>query len=832
MLPTPASAGALLCALLALGPTSAARSPRPSPDVHARAEELLEEKEYDAAAGLLREHVMRAGEDARARELFGRALLHLERPDEAAHHLSVAVRLIETGGNTRGARNARRDLGRADKLNGRRERVFRDITSKLLKAAEGLHESGHAERALDLLDRVSTVATGKDAAKVATLHETVRAAFEEIDLDSATVERGEEGAWPLIELESDHYKLRCNLEREVVELVADTMDDIHAYYVSLYLDGDEGAISSAKATIRIHPDREKMLEHWGGGGDGPEGWWSPGENKVTCYDTRTKGGSLDWMLLTLFHEASHQFMTALSQKGGWAPAWLNEGTSTFFEGAVAMADHRVLWPDAAIGRLRNLAGMLEHGTGPTLTDVIGYSGRGSYPGEYYAFGWGLVYFMQQYEDPTTLAYVYRPLYARYREHITSRGGDSMDLFEEVFLGADSPLGHTDLTGFERDWRRWILEEVKPLHIGPSTEQRKRRTDAVERYLEAAEAAGGKRKTTPAEREFLSRALGHIEHVRTKIDAEHGPDLLLLTRQIDVLTRLERASACAPLLEQVLDGYDEGRFELDEERYEDFEKRLRTLDRRNWALRNARSRIAGLTRAARRLTDDYLEVEPPLLLRAYTFAAEAGTALDDEEQLLPLADELRERARNAGILLGEVRPLGARKADWETVFSADARQFDPGAAGGVRIAAVRPAAYVNTALKVGVEYEVRARLRRVGEVFMSSVHGLVVHAPLDGDWIVFGIGREGRAGLWRISPTEGGGALSRSMQKLFLDRPVAADEHPRITAHVAGRRLTVTVEDREPLDIELPEDLAPPRHVGVFVKDGECVFEDAVVEIYP
>ncbi len=846
MPPTPAFAGVLLLGLLVsreatplarvpilhLAPVPASDGTRRVDDIHERAKALLEEEEYEAAAGLLREHLMRTGADARARELMGRALLHLERPDEAAHHLAIAVRMIEASGDTRGARDARRDLQRSDRLNSRRERIFRDITSKLLKAAKSLHESGHAERSLDLLGRIERVATGKDAGKVRALHKTVRAAFEEIDLDSATVDRTEAGAWPLIELESDHYKLRCNLEREVVQLVADTLDDIHAYYVLLYLDGDESAMRGAKATIRIHPDREKMLENWGGGGPGPAGWWSPGENKVTCYDTRTAGGSLDEMLLTLYHEASHQFMTALSRKGGWAPAWLNEGTSTFFEGAVAMADHRVLWPDAAIGRLRNLAGMLEHDSGPSLADVIGFADRGSYPGEYYPFGWGLVYFMQQYEDPRTLEYSFRPFYARYRERITSRGGDSMRLFEEIFLGADSPLAHQNLADFERDWRRWILEEVKPLHIGPRAERRLRRTRAVERYLQAAEAAGGERKTTAEEREFLTRALGHIEHVRTRIDAEHGPALDLLLEQVEVLTRLDRPEATAPLIEAVLDGCDEGLFEIDEERYGELETRLRTLDRRNWALRNARSRIAGLTRAARRLVDDYLEAEPPLLLRAYTFAAEAGTVLDDGEQLLPLSEELRGRAREAGLLLGEVHSLAARKGNWMKIFSAGAKLFAPASAAGIRIVSVRPSAYVNTALEVGAEYELRARIRRVGEVFMSSVHGLVVHASTDGDWIVFGIGREGQAGLWRISPTEGGGALSRSIQKLFLERPVSEGEHPRVAVHVTGRQLTIRIEGREEIEAELPEDLAPARRVGVFVKDGECSFEDAVIELYP
>src|SRR5678810_546011 len=102
-------------------------------------------------------------------------------------------------------------------------------------------------------------------------------------------------------------------------------------------------------------------------------------------------------------------MTLLS-RGGFTPSWLNEGTASFFEGASAMADGRVLWPDAPIDRLQTLnmmlGGMTFGGKAPKLVDVIGWNQPRSYDAEYYPWGWGLVYFMQQYEDPTTLEYVY------------------------------------------------------------------------------------------------------------------------------------------------------------------------------------------------------------------------------------------------------------------------------------------------------------------------------------------------------------------------------------------------------------------------------------------
>jgi len=813
-----------------LSPAAAPRAPAPD-GVHERARELIEGREWQAAVELLREHLKGAAQDALANELIGRALLALGRRDEAAHHLATAVASIESGGDPRAARFARRDLARADPFNSRRERFFRDVASKLYKAAEALHESGHPERALDLLERIEPIARGKGADEVRALRAKVRAAFEQIDLDEAGVERSEEGFWPLVELESEHYRLRCNLEPEVVELVADTMDDLHAYYVQLYFDGDEKAARGARATIRVHPDKRSMLGEWQGAGAGPEGWWSPGENQVTCYDTRTSTGSLDWMLTTLFHEASHQFMSLLARKGGWAPSWLNEGTATFFEGAVAMADHRVLWPDAALERLQNLALMLKAGGGPAASEVVGYSGGGSYPPEYYPFGWGLVYFMQQYEDPGTLVYAYRPLYARYREEITTKGGDSMRLFERTFLGPGSPLGHATFDDFAADWKAWILDEVEPLHLAPPRERRALRSARIERYARAAGVAAGDRKAPVAEDDLLRRALGHVEYVRTRIDGEESPDLELFLLQADLLERLGRPAGAAPLVQRVLDLADEGVLALDQERYAMLEERLKRLDRRNWALRNARSRVRGLTRAARILVEDYQAGDEPLILRAYTFAAAAGRALDDQEVLLPAAGRLRDRARAAGLLLGQVRPFATRAGDWTTIFSSPALSLRCSRE-RIEIKSVRPSAYVDTSFEVGPEYELRARVRRAGEVFMSSAHGLVIAAAREGDWLAFGFGRGGHAGLWRFSPTPGG-AISRSVETLFLDPPLADGEQPELVVHVAAdRTVEIRIEGREPIRTALPEDLGRPRHVGVFVKDGECVLERPAIEIFP
>lgn len=816
--------------LLALLPLVALPSARRGESVHEQAQALIAGARWDEAARLLQEHLERTADDPRALELYGLTLNQLGRRDEAAHYLDSAAQQYGAAGDERGVKNARRELVRVDKLCTRRDRMLSDIAAKLFAAARQLQENGHLERALDILERIEPIATGKDAKQIEELLATVRAAFEEVDLDEAAAERTEGDAWPLITLESEHYEFECNLEPEVVQLVADTLDDIHAYYVQIYFDGDEKAARSPKATIRVHPSKESMLGDWSGG-TAPEGWWSPGENRVTCYDTRTTTGSLDWMLTTLFHEASHQFMTLLSRKGGWAPSWLNEGTASFFEGAVAMADHRVLWPDAALPRLMNLASMLESSSGPDARQVVSYSSPGSYPGDHYPFGWGLVYFLQQYEDPATLEYVYRPLYAQYRETITTKGGESMALFEEVFLGKPSPLGHASFDDFERDWKAWILEQVRPLHAGDDAKRRELRLALVERYLAAAALAAQDRKAKVGEPELLLRALGNVEYVRTRIDGDERPDLDVHLLQADLLERLGRGASAAPLIERVLDLADQGIFVLEEARYEALNERLKKLDSRNHALRSARSRVRGLSKSAARIVADYQEGDEPMLLRAYTFAALAGEALDDSEGLLAMAAVLRDQARAAGLLLGQVRPLGTSNKGWVTVFQTEAKRLEIEAE-SVRIESVRPVGYVNTGFRVGSEYELRARIHRVGAPFMSSVYGLVIAGDEDHEWYVFGIG-DGKAGLWHAQRSFGGGAVVKSYETVYLDPPLADDEAPEVVIHVREhRKLEVRVGAREPFELELPDDYSGGRHVGIYVKDGSMRLESPVVELYP
>lgn len=796
------------------------------------ARRLAEAKDYAGAVRVLTTHLKRTADDIEALELMGRCMLELGRLDESAHYLDDARTRLRLAGRTKEASKLDKPLASADKLARKRDRFFESLTDDLMDAGEKLEESGQPERALELFQRILPTASRKQRRELESWIEKIGAAEAEVDLDAAADEAAPEGDRELVEYESEHYRLVCNLEPDVVSLVADTMDDIYAYYVLVYFDGDEKRAPKTKATIRVHPTWQAMSALWPGGNPSPGlgGWWSPGSAEVHCFDTRDRGASLDQMLETLFHEASHQFMTSLS-RGQQVPTWLNEGTSCFFEGAVAMSDHRVLWPDAALGRLTSLSYMIEKDAGPGVSSVIQYPGPGSYPGEYYAWGWGLVYFLQQWEHPETFEYSYRPLYAEYRAEILRGKMSSLELFEATFLGKRSPMGHETLEQFERDWRKWILETVKPNHQGEPSERRARRMALVNAYLARADEARERGKRAPIpESDYLLRALGHVEYVRTDLDGPERPERDVLLLQADILERLDRDKSAAALLEELLDLADEELVELTDEEQQTLELRLKKLDRGNYVLRNVRSKTRTNTTKARKLLQEYRKKHPEKILRAYTLVSTASAALADTGELQQAAQELRKQAREAGLLLGRVLPVSGARSAWDSPFKQGPRSFNV-QRGAVKASAVAPAALIDTSVVVEGEYELRARLHRIGDIHLGSSYGLVVGGSRSSDWQIVGFNDEGYLALWKVQRKTDYARL-RPVKILNEAPPLAKDAAPEVIVRVTpDGRMRIQVDGGEPLTAEIAVELPPQRSVGVFVRDGEIELEDFVVEVF-
>jgi hypothetical protein len=803
-------------------------------DPLARARALVEAKDWKGAVDLLQDRLRRDAGDASLYELLGGSLLQLGRLDESAHYLELAVRAYAIDGKDDKSRAVLPLLRRADPLSQRREAFFKKLVDTLYDSAEDLADHGHAERALAILERLpAAAAPGKEAAKIDALLEKVQAAFKTVHLDEQAAKKPIDGEWPLEEQESQHYRLSCHLEPDVVKRLGTVMDDIHAFYVDVYFDGDEKKARGEKPTIRVHSTKEKMLEGWSGGA-APEGWWSPGTNEVITFDTRSQKRSLDDMLVTLFHEASHQFMTLLS-RGGFTPSWLNEGTASFFEGTTAMADGRVLWPGPALGRLRDLSHQLREPDPLGAVKVVSYAGAGSYGAEYYAWGWGLVYFLLEYEDPATLQYVYRPLYSEYRTKVIATGGEPMKVFEEVFLGKTSPLGHKTFAEFERDWRKWILETLEPLY-SEGSKARELHLTKVRDYLLAAETLRQKPKdkSKVTEEELVRRALGHVEYVRAHLDKDDKPDGELIVQQADLLERLKRQAAAAPLLEKALDLADQGKFEIDAARYAALEKRLQKIDGKNAALRSARSKTQNLARTAAAILDDYKSAKENLLLRSYSFAAIAGALLQDDKVLLPAADALRARARDAHLLLGQIRAFSAPKNRWKKP-SQDASPPNRFAVEGdkIQIDCVRSAMFVDPDVPITGEYEIRVRLARASSDEPGSAVGVVVAGRPDGNWQMVGLDERGTVGIWKLELTGKAGTVLQRMITLFPKPAIDVTKPIDLVVHVArDGRMQIKAGDAEPVEGRVDLDPGVVRHVGVFAKYVDATFTGAVVESYP
>lgn len=802
-------------------------------DLTEQAERLLGGELFDDAVTLLAPEVEREPEDPELRDLYAQALAGVGRLDESAHQLQTAIDLLVASGDTSAERKARRQLEKIDP-EAKAVRSFWNKTTDLMgESARNLMAEEQVERAAVYLEGLIPFVGLKERGELKELLAVAVDKQEELDIGRA------EQRNRMRTVESEHYKIRAALEEETVDIVAETMDRLFDFYVEIYFDGDASLVDvliPEKATLYIHATKAEMFAEYPGGSQnappGLGGWWQPGKNVVHTYDTSTITGSRSELLGTLRHEASHQFMTALcNQGGGWAPAWLNEGTSSFFEGSRILKSGEVLWPEAAIQRLRTLSHFLSKGGGPGVEKVLEYAAPGSYPGEYYCYGWGLMYFMQEYEDPETLEKIYRPLYSEYRRKITTdeKRRPPLPLFKEIFLGSSSPLGHETLEDFIEDWEDWIQRSIRPLSLGNA--QRTARIKRAERYLAAVERMGDSK---PAESERrLEQALNDYDYVCEELDDEEFPDVDLLLKQKEILQQLRKPKQESFVIERILTAVDRDLHDMSAGEYKDLDERLSRLDRKNAVLRLARSRARLQAGRSHTILDRYLEYDPPFLLRASTFATQVAEALSDPK-IAARAKDLRARCADTGLLAGSGRKLVSKKtSDWVSLFPPNSEGLFRQSKTGIVVESEggAPAGRVCTTVPVTGEYEIRGSLEREGIEF-GTLHGVVFSGNEEDGWVVFGIKYDGAITL-RLYTKDGNRVTFDSWDDWIEEEPsppITEDEDPTLSLRVLpGGTLIVKIGEREPLEIELPVEMPQTSYVGVFVKGGKCSFKDVVIE---
>lgn len=269
------------------------------------------------------------------------------------------------------------------------------------------------------------------------------------------------------EVKGKSYTVMTDMGTELAEQMSSAMEQINRFYRTVFHVKEQGG-TTARVTIKVFKSRAEFDKYSQEKGDPPQakgvkGFFSSSALKVCTYDTREDGFPPSFLWSTLFHEASHQF-TAMMAPSGAVPTWLNEGTASYFEGARLRSNGTVETNLVPPTRLSELKIHLTEGT-PTLKDVVSFYQPGSYPGEYYPFGWALVYFLQNYEDENSVR-VYKPLYHDYM--VAYKSGAKHDVvgrFVEYFVTKAKQPGVATFEDFEKRWKDWMLK-LDEIVFGP------------------------------------------------------------------------------------------------------------------------------------------------------------------------------------------------------------------------------------------------------------------------------------------------------------------------------------------------------------------------------
>ncbi len=296
------------------------------------------------------------------------------------------------------------------------------------------------------------------------------------------------------ERKTKHYELNTNVSWEFAETLSAAMDEINEFYRQVY---DYRKKARAKIHVmRKRSDFDRMALKVLGRpmpSLGVGGYWVETLKTVVAYDRSFDeeglGKSALWK--TLFHEASHQFMSLLTRGRHLPPTWLDEGTSSYFEGCQIKADGTIVKNAPALGRLREWWHFEHSDSRHTLEQLIAHdrnlgpdgSGTLSYEVDYYCYGWALVYFLLNYEENDRRVYgqavtddgrgipaeykvvrkagklVYRDAYRKYLEHFTERGckGDkyyALEIAKELFVDEVADPDVPDWDAFEARWRKF------------------------------------------------------------------------------------------------------------------------------------------------------------------------------------------------------------------------------------------------------------------------------------------------------------------------------------------------------------------------------------------
>jgi len=330
-------------------------------------------------------------------------------------------------------------------------------------------------------------------------------------------------AW---EKKLDNYTIFTDAGYEVLEIIALALEQLDTFFRIFYDYKTDGS-GTPHIQIKIYKDRAEFMRLGKPHVDWAAGFYNG--SAVVTYDPRGSRAagdgrsemepsrSLKGLIQTLAHEVSHHFVSIAPGSG--VPAWMNEGFASFFEGTRLLSNGRIEWNIVAPHRLRPLVEYLQSEKPPDLARII--SCRVDDYRIFYPYGWGLVYFLWNYEDEEG-NYLYRNVLREYRALYVG-GVDHLERFTKFIIERPDVPGISNLQEFEEVFTGYILK-VNEEYLG--------RTEVARQYEERADEF--------MENENVEKALLFYEKALAKRPEDPGL-LWKLARVLEALGENDRAA---------------------------------------------------------------------------------------------------------------------------------------------------------------------------------------------------------------------------------------------------------------------------------------------------
>ncbi len=265
----------------------------------------------------------------------------------------------------------------------------------------------------------------------------------------------------------DNYTVITDGGYVLLKVTALALEQLDVFFRTFYQYKTKGG-DAPHIQVKIFKDRTEFMEigkphvEWAGGyynGSAvvtydPRGNQEADDGRASIEPSRTLQG----LIQTISHEVSHHFVNIAPGSG--VPPWLNEGLASFFEGIRLKSNNRIEWNLVAPHRLQPLVTYLNGPKPPNLANIIACK-VDDYR-IYYPYGWGVVYFLYNYENDEG-KYVFRKALNDYRAMYVS-GVDHLERFVKFLIVRPKVDGIETFEDFEKVFKTFILQ-IFDEHMG-------------------------------------------------------------------------------------------------------------------------------------------------------------------------------------------------------------------------------------------------------------------------------------------------------------------------------------------------------------------------------